>query len=116
MYGAYFWLKKRLSTIPNHRISGTILLEVFYRALNISPRAKENTITRIAFMCLHWKVASEVREAESGAGAYSIRALDDHRGVDQSIVKKISYLGIDIRLQTKKLIIVNYEKVNAVGA
>ena len=78
--------------VPNHKILGKTLVEIFYRALNVSSKVVENIIIGGAFMGLHWKVASEIlhrvsvtnqgwnnREANRGSCTYAIGTSSEQR-------------------------------------
>ena len=87
VYETWLRFKKKLQNVPNHRMSGRSLLEIFYRALNSKTKAVADTITSGAFMSLRWEQASEIldyitktnrgwhtREADTPVGAYAIGA------------------------------------------
>lgn len=59
-YESWLGFIKNLMNIPNHRITGRTLLELFYISLNDNNKAVVDTSTDEEFMSIHWKVAEEI--------------------------------------------------------
>lgn len=53
-------VQEKLQNMPNHRIIGKNLIEIFFRALNANINVIEETITGEAFMGLRWEYVSKI--------------------------------------------------------
>lgn len=91
-------VKKKLMLVPNHKILGRNLLEIFYRALKAKTKIVADTITDGAFMTIRWELAVEIldqisntnREAKRGAGTYAIGASSKQRIIDDTVAQEIT--------------------------